>query len=181
MVWGGHQKIYKPKHHFAYKNGYVMKHRYVWEQHHKASLLLWAEVHHIDNNPRNNEITNLVAMMSYQHQRLHKCGNTIRRMDMSGRCCTICGSTTTYIKPDGRPKWMTCEEGYMCKSCFDSIYKQNRRNRDGTNWRSRIKHGDDFNKRLCKLCNGKTTADWYKFENSFICRKCYDRRKRNHK
>lgn len=53
----------------ASKDGYVFEHRYV----------LWAagqdprgfEVHHIDHNPRNNDLSNLQLLSPGEHQRVH--------------------------------------------------------------------------------------------------------------
>jgi hypothetical protein len=66
----GYYVIWKPEHHFANKDGYVLEHRLVWEEYHKVILLPWADVHHLDGNKTNNVIENLEAMMHGHHSTL---------------------------------------------------------------------------------------------------------------
>jgi hypothetical protein len=66
----GYLMKYSPDHHFATKKGYVMKHRLLWEEANSACLFPWSSVHHKDGNKRNNDISNLEAMMTYQHNKL---------------------------------------------------------------------------------------------------------------
>ena len=56
------------------KDNRVLEHRYIWEQYHKACLLDWSNVHHINHKRDDNKIENLQAMMNYQHAILHRTG-----------------------------------------------------------------------------------------------------------
>lgn len=47
-----------------------LKHRYVWEQHH-GPIPEGYEVHHIDHNTHNNDISNLSLMRVHEHRSLH--------------------------------------------------------------------------------------------------------------
>ena len=60
----GYKYIRNPNHHFSDRHGYVLEHRLNWEEFHKASLLPWADVHHLDHDKLNNNPLNLVAMMN---------------------------------------------------------------------------------------------------------------------
>lgn len=42
-------------------------HRYNWEDFHKACLLPWSIVHHIDGDIHNNDPSNLYGMMRHKH------------------------------------------------------------------------------------------------------------------
>jgi len=68
----GYRYIWNPKHHFAIKEGYVLEHRLVWEEYHKAILLPWADVHHKNKDILDNRIENLQAMMNGEHSRYHR-------------------------------------------------------------------------------------------------------------
>lgn len=49
----------------------VGSHRSIWERHHKACLLSWAEVHHIDFDHSNNSIENLQGLCTWTHDDVH--------------------------------------------------------------------------------------------------------------
>jgi HNH endonuclease len=108
----GYYYRYKPDHHFASKDGYVMEHRLVWENTNNAILLPWADVHHVDGNHINNRIRNLQAMMHGQHTILT---NT---KDLSDRTCSMCESNTTYSKKN-KPIWYKDgKDGFLCGRCY---------------------------------------------------------------
>jgi hypothetical protein len=66
----GYIKISKPTHKFKDIRGYVYEHRLVWEEYNKASLLPWADVHHINGIKNDNAPSNLEAMMKSEHSRI---------------------------------------------------------------------------------------------------------------
>lgn len=68
----GRLKIKLPDHPYCDKAGYVFLHRYVVEQHLGYFLNPKDyDVHHIDENKNNNELSNLVAIRKSAHMRLH--------------------------------------------------------------------------------------------------------------
>ena len=46
-------------------------HRLIYEDYHKITLLPQAHIHHIDNNPVNNSIDNLIMLSDSNHAKLH--------------------------------------------------------------------------------------------------------------
>lgn len=63
--------IYMPDHPSCNSRKYVAEHRLVVEKHLGRSLRFNEIVHHIDGNPRNNEIKNLVVTTRKEHPHLH--------------------------------------------------------------------------------------------------------------
>lgn len=54
------------------RDGKVMyEHRYVMEQHLGRKLLDNEHIHHMDGNPKNNDISNLEILSPEEHHRLH--------------------------------------------------------------------------------------------------------------
>lgn len=114
-------------HPFADRHGYVREHRLVYEEYHKCNLLPWTEIHHIDENPSNNDINNLKAIFHKQHVSLHK------KIDMSDRKCFNCGNNKTKLRKDnGNPEWchskITGE--ILCSKCGGKEYRQRMKVKD---------------------------------------------------
>lgn len=61
----GYKRIYIPQ------NGFKSYHRYIWENEY-GPIPAGFHIHHIDGNPKNNNIKNLIAMKISEHHRLHK-------------------------------------------------------------------------------------------------------------
>lgn len=70
----GYVEILKHEHPKCDHKGYVLEHRVVWEEYHKACLLPWAHVHHKNNIRTDNQIENLEAMTKGQHIAVHSKG-----------------------------------------------------------------------------------------------------------
>jgi hypothetical protein len=119
----GYYLLYLPDHPLCESKGYVLEHRYVWEQYNIAILLPWAEVHHKDKNRDNNNIDNLEAMTYSQHLSLHKRG--IARMT-EHRICANCLSDKTFMKRSVTgekifPFWYILDRSngfYLCHNCY---------------------------------------------------------------
>ena len=60
----GYIMIYKPKHPFCIKNGYILEHRLVMEKKLGRYLKKEENIHHIDGNIQNNNINNLCLLRS---------------------------------------------------------------------------------------------------------------------
>jgi hypothetical protein len=67
----GYRYIRDPHHPQANKHGYVPEHRSVYEDSRKCCLLCKAVVHHRDRDKTNNVWYNLMAMLPYEHSKIH--------------------------------------------------------------------------------------------------------------
>jgi hypothetical protein len=66
----GYIHIYHPEHPNADKDGYVLEHRYVWEQANGRLLNHNEHIHHINGVKDDNRIENLIALTKSQHMSL---------------------------------------------------------------------------------------------------------------
>ena len=105
--------IYQPNHPFATKQGYVAEHRLVYEKHFKCILLHYVQIDHIDGNPENNLIENLIPCYNGQHRKKY------HKLNLDNRFCLFCKSKKTLY--DKRRKyfvWRKYKDGYMCNTCY---------------------------------------------------------------
>ena len=68
---GDYLYAYVPEHPKCTKNGYVLLHRVVMENHLGRILNSNEVVHHIDENKKNNELSNLMVMDYREHVKFH--------------------------------------------------------------------------------------------------------------
>lgn len=69
----GYSFIKTHSHPFRNKQNYILEHRVIVEKYLKRYLKKNEQVHHIDNNPRNNKALNLMCFRSNSaHKRYHK-------------------------------------------------------------------------------------------------------------
>lgn len=116
----GYILIRRPYHKFANCDGYVFLHRLVYEKFYNVCLLPYVDIHHIDKNILNNEITNLQPVYNFQHPSYHK-------KDMSDRYCLLCYSTETYIDKKGIPAWLKHKDGFICSKCRLKLWYRNKK------------------------------------------------------
>ena len=64
---GRYMRIYSPSHPNCNNKGYVYEHRLVMEKHIGRTLLEHEIVHHVDNDPFNNKIENLILTTKQKH------------------------------------------------------------------------------------------------------------------
>jgi hypothetical protein len=96
--------------------GYVSEHRLIMEKYLGRYLTKEEVVHHIDGNPKNNDISNLKL---YPNNAAHIMDTL--RLDTSGRKCFLCGSenTTRKWKIDRYYYyWMETFLGFCCNKCY---------------------------------------------------------------
>lgn len=121
----GYIQLKKPKHHFAGVRGYVMEHRFIWEQHNNAMLLPWATVHHINHEKKDNRIENLEVFIRGKHSDLHL--KEKRDNEISKRKCCYCGGGTrlrirhcrgyVYYYSDWNRNPLNRSE-WLCSKCY---------------------------------------------------------------
>lgn len=71
-TWNGYKKVKAPiDHPYKDNKGYIMEHRLVMEQSIGRYLDKNEEVHHIDYNKMNNDISNLLLVTKTEHRRIH--------------------------------------------------------------------------------------------------------------
>lgn len=118
-IRNGYIEIRIKDHPFKNKDGYVLLHRYIYEQFYNCILLPYVHLHHIDYNKLNNSIFNLRPMYSGDHSRLHKTKNMVNRI------CSLCGSNNTWIRKDNnRPCWKSYKNKLVCVKCYNSIQRK---------------------------------------------------------
>lgn len=86
----GYIQIYSPNHPHKNKDGYVLEHRLVMEKHLKRYLTSKEVVHHINENPSDNRILNLMLVDDITHRRLHFPGHKIIE-GIWWKLCKRCG------------------------------------------------------------------------------------------
>ena len=111
----GYIQLYKPEYHQTNNQGYVMEHRYIYEQYHKVCLLPWIDINHINRIKTDNRIENLETKTRPEHMSLHM------TKDMSNRSCLLCHAKTTYITKKGYPKWYKYKDGFICSLCYNIV------------------------------------------------------------
>jgi len=79
----------------------VRAHRWIMEQHLGRKLEQGEHVHHINGDPLDNRLENLVVMKSIDHMRLHK------QIYPDEKVCVTCGATFT-ANPRKRKRQQCC-------------------------------------------------------------------------
>lgn len=110
----GYTHVLKWDHPQHDNNGYVLKHRFIYEEYHGCCLLPWIEIHHIVpiNKGGTDDVSNLLPVTTSEHMMIHK------KVDLSDRFCVICNSNITYKYKNHNPIWRKYKEGYSCLSCY---------------------------------------------------------------
>lgn len=121
----GYWYIYKPDDKQAKKGGYVYEHRWLVEQKIGRTIDSKKEhVHHIDGNPSNNNLENLVLLSHRDHHRIHL--GWWKEGDVWWKKCHRCekslefNNNNFYIRSDGG-------NVSFCKECSKQVTNQKRR------------------------------------------------------
>jgi hypothetical protein len=106
---GRYLSVHWPEHPHAWKNGYVYAHRAKLEEALGSFLPKGIHVHHRDGNPRNNDISNLVAITPLLHSKEHLVpAKTVRRT------CARCRRSFTRAKRQDHG----FKNSYCSRTCF---------------------------------------------------------------
>lgn len=109
-----------------------MLHNLVYE-HYKGEIPENYQIHHIDENKLNNDISNLVALSPLEHKRVHS--GCFQKDGIWYKPCTHCGEIKPFSEyyRIGGGKWL----GTWCKSCIKENATINKRKRKGEKHRGR--------------------------------------------
>ena len=118
----GYILVLKHDHPFANNNGYVRKHRLVYEEYYNCILLPWVVIDHLNGIKTDNRIENLEVKTQSDHMSRHF------KKDFNGRFCSICGSDKTRIIKHKNEKlyenWYGDKEtGLKCDKCHEREYR----------------------------------------------------------
>lgn len=154
----------------------ISLHVYVWEMYHGRHVPKGYVVHHIDGDPANNEIENLIAMPKSEHARLHQSARhdigRLRELAKIGREHAKAWHSSPagrqFHKKLGKLAW---ENAYrvvkVCEHCGDEYETWNiasSRSRFCSNkckaaWRRQSGIDDEI--RICKYCGREFTVSKY--------------------
>ena len=107
-------------HPYATKNGYVLMHRVVAENHLKRLLNADEVVHHKDGNKKNNEIDNLEVQSVSDHAKLHGMEQLATIVDLKCPSCSQVFTrrkSQTHLSKKGR--WTACSRS--CRGKFSRL------------------------------------------------------------
>jgi HNH endonuclease len=106
--------MYMPWHPNSEKSGYIYEYVWLMSRHLKRQLEKGETIHHMDGNPLNNEISNLILFKSHSEHKLFE-----GQKDVSDRSCSNCGSSETQINQGKYISWYDDEKGgWLCRSCY---------------------------------------------------------------
>ena len=160
-----------------YLNSTIHKrlHRYVWEKE-VGTIPKGCQIHHIDGNKANNDLSNLAIMTDTGHQRLH--GQEQKRKENARKAIKKAVKyAPAWHKSEAGKKWhskhmqgfkqprqnMTCEQ---CGANFEGTIRQRFcSNKCKSAWRR--KTGADNITRKCEQCGADFTTN--KFKQSKYC------------
>jgi hypothetical protein len=101
----------------ADKRGFILLHRYIFQEYNKYCLLPWTDIHHINGICNDNRIENLMPL----HHSVHL--SVTHRKNLDGRICLLCGTdkTDSNNRPSKRPIWHKYKDGFICRKCYIKI------------------------------------------------------------
>ena len=128
----GYTETMSPNHPYKNSHDCVMTHRLVVEEHYtkkwgyKFYIHPDLDVHHINRNPRDNRIENLMIVTFKQHMLIH--GPAIPKKDYSDRKCLVCGrNKTTFNKKKNTWRWYKYQNGFLCQTHYDVMRLKRKR------------------------------------------------------
>lgn len=121
---GNYDYALVPEHPKATANGYVLYHRAVMENSIGRMLADNEEVHHIDKNPHNNNLSNLQLVTKEEHRKIH----SIRSKTYAKLRCLVCNNIRIVLKRDSIDKKQYCC-GRHCGRLFQLLSKSEKEDR----------------------------------------------------
>lgn len=121
---GNYDYALVPEHPKATANGCVLYHRAVMENSIGRMLADNEEVHHIDKNPHNNNLSNLQLVTKEEHRKIH----SIRSKTYAKLRCPVCNNIRIVLKRDSIDKKQYCC-GRHCGRLFQLLSKSEKEDR----------------------------------------------------
>lgn len=108
--------VKKRGHPNATKQGYIRLHRLIMSEFLGRPLEKDEEIHHIDGNTFNNDISNLQLIDHSSHSSISA------TKDHGDRNCFECDTDKTYMKKDSKtgkyyPQWCALGNKWLCRNC----------------------------------------------------------------
>jgi len=113
----GYATIIRRHHPFRDKRNRVYLHRYLKELDLGYYITKEYDVHHKNEDKRDNSPENLEVLLKGEHTIYHQV------IDMSDRVCLLCGITYEQRVESNKRQWYEFEIGYICTACSIRIKK----------------------------------------------------------
>lgn len=175
------------------KYGYL--HRYVWEKHY-GDIPEGYEIHHIDRNTDNNDISNLECLSSLEHHKFHARLLTLEQREWRRQNLEENGlpkAEEWHHSDEGRAwhkkhyaqmaSYLHRKRGHVCAECGKKFISRDAKSKFCSNackskWRR--EHHIDDETRVCLNCGKKYRCNKYS-KRKFCSRKCAARYNADHK
>jgi hypothetical protein len=107
-----------------------MEHRLVWEEHY-GEIPEGMQIHHIDGDKTNNDMSNLMLLTPLEHKRIHE--GCVLKDGVWLKPCACCGE----LKPITKEHWYFARgwvTGRLCKLCYIKKTCKQRKEREAKGW-----------------------------------------------
>lgn len=114
----GYRLVRYKGHPNADKRGWIREHRLIISQFLGRPLECWEDVHHIDGNKLNNDISNLQLISHEQHGQIS--GEPFKTKDIGQKCSDpkCKHPERTGRRKNGSPRWYSDGNGgFLCSTC----------------------------------------------------------------
>lgn len=175
--------------HKEYRDQVINRHRRLYEEYYKCSLLSWGQIHFINGNKKDMRIENMQLLLRGGSARMK-----MPRIPKDRRCM----NTMCYSPWSAKGDWTKRPGGYLCNSCRSQEARMEHRDelKEISEDVDEPRHFNDYAKRKrfdpnfrpwtqCAICHSRTTGNkkgkprWYKYPTGdretglSLCSSCY--------
>lgn len=118
---------WSPTHPYRNKSNRIFQHRLVIDLYysikcgHPVYLKRGVDIHHIDGNKENNNLSNLEILSMSNHAKITYKDNKFPKKDMKNRYCLKCGGISPFNNR-GHQTWYIYKDGFECYKCYSKDY-----------------------------------------------------------